>query len=249
MLEAMVLRVEVNGYATPHAIGKVGHLITLFALVSTVDEELQKGAQNYVHKLFPQLQPEWRSHTRALLSTIREHPKHPRNCVLIDVSSEATQLLVVRDGILESSVSLELGIHAILERLAKNALPEETLGMIRMIEREQCVGDACDALKKNMELMEQEMVREFGEQLAQLAGKTRLPQDLILFVHPDMAAWLARFFSRLDFSQFTVPLRPFAVSELAAKDMSEWIQIENVSPDISLLLAASLVHIEARENV
>jgi hypothetical protein len=117
-----------------------------------------------------------------------------------------------------------------------------------MLEREQCSGDACDAMKKNMEKVEMEMVREFGEQLAQLAGKTRLPQDLLLFVHPDLVAWLARFFSRLDFSQFTVPLQPFIVSELATKDLQEWIEIDSAKPDISLLLASSLVHIEAREE-
>jgi hypothetical protein len=90
------------------------------------------------------------------------------------------------------------------------------------------------------------MVREFGEQLAGLAGKSRLPQDLLLFVHPDLAPWLSRFFSRLDFSQFTVPLKPFSVVELSSKDMAEWIEIDGASPDISLLLASSLVHIESR---
>ncbi len=249
MLEAMVLRVEVNGYATPDAVGKAGHLISLFALVTTVDEELQSGALAYVRKAFPHLNPLWRSHTRALLSCVREHPKHPRNCVVIDISSEGSSILSIRDGILEASLTFDVGVHSILERMAKNALPEETLGLIRMLEREQCSGDACVAMKTNMEKVEQEMVREFGEQLAQLAGKTRLPQDLLLFVHPDLVAWLARFFSRLDFSQFTVPLQPFTVSELATKDLQEWIEIDSAKPDISLLLASSLVHIESRDNL
>ena len=246
MLEAMVLRVEVNGYATPDAAGKSGHLVSLFALVSTVDEELQKSAQEYVQKAFPHQKPIWRSHTRALLSCVREHPKHPRNSVVIDISSEGTSILVMRDGILDSQASFDFGVHAILEKLAQNSLPEETLGLLRMLEREQCSGDACEVLKKNMEKTEQEMVRTFGEQLAGLAGKLRLPQDLLLFVHPDLVPWLARFFSRLDFAQFTVTLQPFVVAELATKDVQDWIQIESSAPDISLLLAASLVHIEAR---
>jgi len=247
MLEAVVLREEVNGYATQSAVGKSGHLVSLYALVSTVDDELQKGVAQYVEKAFPHLKPIWRSHTRALLTCVREHPTHPRNCLTIDISSEGSQFLVIRDGILEASASFDVGVHSILERLAKNALPEETLGLMRMLEREQCVGEACDLLKGNMEKLEQDLVREFGEQLAQLSGKARLPQDLLLFVHPDMAPWLARFFSRLDFSQFTIPLQPFAVTELSSKDLQQWIQIDSAAPDISLLLAASLVHIEAHQ--
>ena len=248
MLEAMVLRVEVNGYPTVDAIGKVGHLITLYALITTVDEELQASAQAYVSKALPQLKPIWRSHTRALLLCIREHPKHPRDCVVMDVSSEGTSILIIRDGILSTQVTFDVGIHSILDRLAKNALPEETLGLIHMLEREQCSGDACVVLKTSMEKVEQEMVREFGEQLAKLSVKARLPQDMLLFVHPDIAPWLSRFFSRLDFSQFTMPLKPFSVSELVPKDMQEWIQIDSAAPDVSLLLATSLVHIEAHDE-
>ena len=248
MLEAMVLRVEVNGYPTVEAIGKTGHMVTLYALVTTVDEDLQKSAQEYVGKALPQLKPIWRSHTRALLSCVHEHPKHSRNCVIVDISSEGTSLLVIRDGILSTQVTFDVGVHSILERLAKNALPEETLGLIHMLEREQCSGDACAALKTNMEKVEQELVREFGEQLAKLSGKIRLPQEMLLFVHPDIAPWLARFFTRLDFAQFTMPLRPFTVSELASKDLQDWIQIDSAAPDVSLLLAASLVHIEAHNQ-
>lgn len=248
LLEAVVLRLEINGYSTPEAVGKSGHSLSVYALVSTVDKDLQKTAQQYVEKAFPHLETFWRSHTRALIYGVRELPKHPRNTLIIDISSEGSQLLVVRDGILEASTTFGTGVHSILERLGKSALPEETLGLLRMIEREQCTGDACDQLRSNIEKIEQEMVREFGEQLAALAGRSRLPQDAILFVHPDLAPWLSRFFSRLDFAQFTVPLQPFNVTELAAKDMKEWIEIENVSPDISILLAALLVHIEAYEN-
>jgi len=248
MLEAVVLREEVNGYATPSAVGKTGHLVSLYALVSNVDSDLQSAVAQYVQKAFPNLKPSWRSHTRALLTCVREHPKHPKNSVVIDISSEGSQFLVIRDGILDASSSFNVGVHSILERLAKNSLPEETLGLIRMIDREQCSGDACELLKSNMEKVEQDLVREFGEQLAQLSGKTRLPQELLLFVHPDLAQWLSRFFSRIDFSQFTVPLHPFAVTELSSTDMQQWIHIDSAAPDISLLLASSLVHIEAHES-
>jgi hypothetical protein len=245
LLEAVILREEVNGYATENAVGKHGHLVSLYALVSSLDEGLQKSARLYAEKAFPHVDPTWRSHTRAILTAIQEQRKHPRDCVVMDISTEGSQLFVVKNGILEASSTFEVGVHSILDRLAKNALPEETLGLIRMLERDQCIGDVCDLLKQNMEKVEQDMVREFGEQLAQLAGKTRLPQDFVLFVHPDMAPWLSSFFSRIDFAQFTVPLQPFSVSEFASVDMQQWIKVDSATPDISLLLAASLVHIDA----
>ncbi len=248
LLEAIVLRIELNGYATPDVVGKTAHLLSLYSLVSSVDEKLQGDVAQYIERTFRHLKPTWRSHARALLFWVREHPKHSRDCVAIDISSEGCTILSIRNGILETQSTCDFGLHAILEKLSPHALPEETLGLLRMLEREQCSGTVCDALRASMEKIEQEMLRTFGEQLAQLAGKTRLPHNLTLFVHPDVAPWLTRFFSRLDFAQFTVPLQPFVVTELTRTDVEDWIQIDSAAPDISLLLASTLVHIEAHHK-
>lgn len=246
VLEAIVLRTEVNGYQTDNPVGKSGTMLSLFALVSSVNEVLQNATMESLQKSLPQAEPKWRSHMRAILTVVREHAVRSKNCVVIDISSEGSSLLSIRDGILDQQVAFDLGIHSILERLSQAALPEETLGMIRMIERDQCSGQGCAQLKSAMEKLETELVREFGEKLAELSAHGKLAQDLLLFVHPDVSPWLARFFSRIDFSQFTLTLQPFAVAELSPKDLQEWVQTESSTADTSLMLSAALVHIEAQ---
>jgi hypothetical protein len=183
---------------------------------------------------------------RALLTVVREQQSRSKNTVIVDISSEGASFLSIRNGILDNQISCDIGVHEILERLAKGSLPEETLGMIRMLERNQCSGAACDALKASMEKLETELVREYGEKISQLASHGRLATDLLLFAHPDISPWFARFFAKLDFSQFTIPLQPFTVTELTAKDLQNWIQTESGGADTSFLLSCALVHIESQ---
>lgn len=246
VLEAIVIRTEVNGYHTLSPLGKTGMSLTVYALVSTIEEQLQSMVGAALEKVFPQAKPKWRSRVRALLTAMREKSHEYNDGLVIDMSSESTTFLTIREGILDKQMEFEFGMHTILERLSKSSLPEETLGLIRMIEKGQCSSEGCQALKASMEKLESELIREFGEKLGALAGTGRLPQDLHLFAHPDIAPWLMRFFSKIDFSQFTVPLQPFTVRELSAKDIQDWVQTESIGADMSLMLSASLVHIETK---
>jgi hypothetical protein len=244
MLEAVVVRTEINGYPAKDIVGKSGHMLSVYVLLTTVDSDLQETVQHNVEQAFPHSEIRWRSHTRALLQFIHDSYLQSRDTLVVDISSEGTSIFVVQDGILEKQITLDFGVHAILAKLSPNALPDETLGLIRMLEREQCSSEACDTLRSNIEKTEQHMIKIYGEQLANLAGKTRLPISLLLSVHPDCASWLNKFFSKLDFAQFTIPLQPFSVIELSAKDFYDTADIKSNTADISTLLAASLVHRE-----
>lgn len=248
VLEAIMLRTEVNGYHTQNPVGKAGTSLTVYALVSTIAERLQEATATAFQKTFPQAKIKWRSRIRALLTAMHEKSHESKDCVMIDISSESSMFVTVKDGILDKQTTFDFGMHTILERLSKNALPEETIGLIRMIEKDQCSGESCAQLKTSMEKLEGELLREFGEKLGTLTGAGRLPQTLHLFAHPDISPWLTRFFSKIDFAQFTVPLQPFTVNEFTGKDMQDWVQTESIGADASILLSASLVHIEMRST-
>ena len=248
LMEATLLRTEINGYQTQKPLGKTARSLLISALISTANEKMKNSAAETLRADFPVLTPQWRSHTRAILTVLREYPAHLRHCLIVDIASEGTSAIVMRDGIIDSQTAFENGVHSILHKLNSNALPDETLGLINMLEHEQCSAEECDVLRGAMGVAEQELVRMYGEEFGKLAMKKKLPNDLLLFVHADLVPWLSRVFSRIDFSQFTATSQPFAVHALAIKDLLTWIQSDTgVAPDVSLALAGALVHIEARE--
>ncbi len=245
LLEAMLLRIELNGYATSKPVGKSAHEIRVSALMTTTETAIRKIVQEGVEKAFPVHTSEWRSHTRALLTLIREQHEHVGDCIVIDLAMEGSSIMTVQDGLLGEQLSTDEGVHSILNRIAPKSLPEESLALVRMLERDQCSSDTCESLRESMSRSEQDLVRIFGELFAKYAITRRIPNTMLLIVHPDLAEWLSRFFSRIDFSQFTMTAQPFQVSVLTPKDLDMWVKCApGVSEDTSMMLDTALVHIE-----
>lgn len=137
------------------------------------------------------------------------------------------------------------GIYSVLRRLSKAGMPEEILGLVRMIARDDCTSEACNAVEAALAKAEPELVKIYGEGMAKCAATRRLPNKLFLVTHQDMALWLKRFFERIDFTQFTKTAQPFEVTALAPKDMEMWVKpAPGVSLDCGLAVPSALVNIE-----
>ena len=247
MLEATVIRVELNGYPTAEPTGKPAHELAVWALVSDCDPQVRAQVQTSLQTLFPHLKPAFRSGTRATLSILHERPHAGNDYFVVDMGSESTTLINVRDGAIVEQYVVAEGLDGILKRIAPTGMPEDTLSLIRMLGTEQCSSAACEAIQSAMAKIEPELVRAYGEGMAACVATRRLPGKLFLIVRPEMADWLARFFSRIDFTQFTLTTQPFAVETVTPKDFSQWIVPgKEVTLDTESALFAALAVKEER---
>ncbi len=245
ILGASVIRVELNGYPTGRPVGKRAHEMLVTALVSDCDRELRAEVQAGMQSLFPHLQPVYRSSMRALLSGLQEKSREESDYCVVDMTSEGTTLIVVRDGVIAEQHSVAEGVRSILKRVAPTGMAEETLALMRMLERDQCSTAACETLRVSLAKVEPELVRSFGEGMTACASKRRLSNKLLLVAQPEIAPWLSRFFSRIDFTQFTLTAQPFTVETLVPNDLAQCVTpAQGVSLDTGIAFSAALVNRE-----
>ena len=245
-LDAAVIGVELNGYPTKKPEGARAHEITVAALISGCDPDVRAAIERSLENVFPHTPHFLQSSTRALHAVLREYATE-HDYVVIDVGDERTAMAVVRDGSLAEQCLVPEGAYSILRRISTAVLPEETLSTLRMIAREECSSDVCETTLETLARIEPDLVKLFGEGMAKCAVARKLPATLYLIVHPDIAPWLAKFFSRIDFTQFTRTTQPYTVKTLALKDMEPWaVAAQGVRMDCRLAVAASLVNIQAR---
>ncbi len=242
LLEASVIRVELNGYATGTPIGKVAHTVSVAALMSECDQGIQAGVTEILRKIAPQATPMLLSGTRALLSLTQELPSIAPEYVIVDTSGEGTSIVCVRDGLAESYAVIPEGMRAILTRFSEKGLPEETLSLMRMLERDECNTEACKSLIDSIGRVEPDLARVFGDAMIKIASPRRLPVQMILLAQADFAPWLSRFFSRIDFTQFTQASQPFSVYPLSRKDFERFVSDSKALADTQLSIACALVN-------
>ena len=234
LLEATVLRVQLNGYSTGQPAGKRAHEINAVSLVSECEPAVRSAIAEGVAQVFPVAKPAWRSGIRALMM----------HYLIVDMGVDTTHIVSVRGAAFEQRVVPE-GVRTILSRIAGGKLPEDVLTSLRMLERDACSTEACEAVQKALALVEPELVRIFAGPIGQMAATRRAANDMLLVTHPDLEPWLGRLFSRIDFSQFTVTTLPFIVCTPSSIHMDRWISGEVA--DDSLAVASALVNIESQE--
>ncbi|HEY4525158.1 MAG TPA: hypothetical protein VJL39_02230 [Candidatus Paceibacterota bacterium] len=237
--EAAVTRIWLNGYPVRHVEGKYAHSVAVASLISNADERVERTVIASLEKAFPAASVTRHS---GLLSALKASGRAAgEDYVIVSVGIESTHLAVVHDGMITQQCSVPEGIRTMLSRFAPERAPEETLGSMRMLEREACADAACEALKSSVAAAEPDLARVFGETIAKIASEQRLPNTLVLFVQNDFAEWLSRFFARIDFSQFTVTTLPFDVAIMRSPDFSSKLSsADKLEPSLAAACIAAL---------
>jgi|SRR3989344_4152976 len=247
LIEAAVLRVQLNGYTIAQPEGKHAHAMDVVSLLSECEPAVRSAVAQAVQKVFPVGKMLWRSAIRAYM-TIMAHKGDEgtlnRHYLVVDMGVDTTHIVSVRGAAFEQRVVAE-GVRTILSRIVGGKLPEDVLTSLRMLEHDACSTETCEAVQKALVLAESELVRMFADPVGQMATTRRAANDLLLVTHPDLEPWLARLFSRIDFSQFTVTTLPFAVCTPSSIHIDRWISGE--AAEDSLAVAAALVNIESNE--
>ena len=244
LIESAVVRVELNGYATGSPVGKTAHSLSVIALLSDCNATIRAGVEETLMRTFPHTKPVLRSGARALISAVRVFPDIGKDYVILDMESEATTILVVRDGLATEHAIVPEGVRSILKRISEKSMPEETLSLMRMVENEECNDETCKIINESVARVEIDLARVYGEGLTRLATPERLPIDLILIVDAALSPWLTKFFSRIDFTQCTLTAQPFSVQQLDLKNLAHAVVAEGATTDTGLSIASALVNTE-----
>ncbi len=245
VFETTVIRVTLNGYPTSAPVGKHASEIGVSILQSDCDSQIRSQVAETLTKVFSCPPARLHSGTRALITILRESTELPKDCVIVDMGSDASSVFAVRHGSIAEHIVVPEGTRTILKRLGGEKLPEETLSLMRLLARDHCEDAACATIRDAMGKAEPELVRIFGEAMAKLVVEKRLSNAMIISVSEDFAPWLSDLFSRIDFTQFTVTTQPFSPVILSTQNLSGFVaDVSGPVSDLGLCVGSALVNIE-----
>lgn len=238
LIESSVVRVELNGYPTAAPSGKSAHMLSVDLLLSECEQSLKSAVSEAVGKAFPVAKVSWRSAARALTNFARTSDALDHHFCVIDMGVATSHVMSVRGGSVAEKTVAE-GTRTIVARLAGTKPADEQLSSIRMLERDAASSETAEALQRALAIAEQSLVPPFAEAIGVMAADRRVANNVLLLAHPDLEPWLSRFFSRIDFAQFTVTTLPFTVFTPAGMAQGGSLPAEN-----ELLVDAALFNTE-----
>ena len=246
VLETTVVRVSVNGYPSPEPLHKKAQQLEVTSFQSSIAPALKAALTQQLGSVAPGRPLVVRSHMRVLSQVVDTSILEHEEYLLTHVGDEATSCVIMRHEEILAQSAIPVGDAGIVRKIAAGGSPETILSLVRMLGNDTCSGPACEEIKTKLAQIEPELVKQFGDMFAQLSLARRLPALWILSEDGELSGWLQHFFSRIDFSQFTVTGNPPQVILLAKELLFSGIQWETTEKIGSIAVLATFLRGEAQ---
>lgn len=133
IIERSVIHTMLNGYRISEPYGKKATEFSLAHISGLIPSALESMIREVEDKVIPHAHHVSHTFALVLFCVVRDlYPSVPHG-VLIDISGEATEVMIVQDEVLRESRTFPYGTHTFLRDVAKTlaTYPDEALGHIR----------------------------------------------------------------------------------------------------------------------
>lgn len=245
ILEKNVIRYLLNGYPTNSPLKKEVQNVEIsvffsFAKSKTIND-IKETILSHLHIHDTDIH----SQSLAAFIAVKETWKDIFNFVLTDISSQLTELMIVRDHTLAEAASFPMGKQYIVTELGKklNTNGEISQSLIRMYKENKLDSEVKSKVESELINIKQAWLKPFTKSLSDMSASSSLPSRFILFAPRDAEPLFADFIKSEEYQQFTFSEGKFEVIEAKVQDFENLYSISiNVEKDISLVVGTIFMH-------
>jgi cell division ATPase FtsA len=169
-----------NGYKVEDIIGKTATSLEMAIIVSIMPDGFMNKIKETVSQHFSFKEITYHSFNLAAFSVIRDLFPDKDNYMFLDLSSEISDISMVRDGILMGSASFPLGRNFFVRKIssALNISLEETFSLISIFHHKNLDDITTAKIETVLSDAMNEWVAEMQKSLALLAREVYIPRTI-----------------------------------------------------------------------
>jgi hypothetical protein len=242
MLEIESIQTKLNGYETSNPFGKealdfqtaIYFSISPHSIVQSVTEKIRRAFHGKVLH--------FSSFPFASFITMRDiFPD--KNFLLVDISGEVTDISIVRNNILQETVSFPLGKSFLIRKIVSEvgSTYPEAVSQFRMVSNSDLDESVAKKIKKAMEKAGEAWFAECQSVLSPIIDRQEiLPHNVFVTADEDVSSWFTDNIQELGNSSFTLASTTFNVKHLNATFLSSFCESETGIERDSFLMVESL---------
>jgi len=222
MLEAENILTKLNGYESSDPFGKKANTIEVALFVSLSSKSVLGSIRSAIKGYFTSSTVKFHSFSFASFVVVRDI-FHEKNFLLLDISGESTDVIIVRDNLLEKAVPLPMGRNFFLRGLAKNLgiTLAEASSKFRLAESEMLNAEAHKEVLKASSEMGETWRMGLQNIFSELSKESKfLPHNVFVMADDEVARWFIENIQDEGVSQFTLSDGVFIVRHLDAQFLS-----------------------------
>ncbi len=241
VLEQKIIHVQLNGYPTNEPLKKKAETLdmtvfTSFARKSSITQIKDIIDSNFhVHDIA--------IHSQSLVSfTVISDAWHDlMQYIIADITSQLTELVVIRKGTLSEAYSFPKGKQFLVKTIAEKlkVADEVAESLLRMRNEGTIVSELGEKLEKSLESAKKEWLKSFSDSLATISASSSLPSTFFLFAPKDVSHIFSEYITCEEYQQFSFAEGKFEVKNIGATDLLPYCKIEQGAvSDLSLMIGS-----------
>lgn len=222
------IHTKLNGYETCEPRGKSAGNIEVVLHVSVCPKKILEALKNKIGRYFPGDNIKYHSFPFAAFVVVRDL-FHEKNFLLLDISGENTDVVIVKNNILEETLPFSAGKNFLLRELSNklNITPVEAVSQFRLAESEMLH----EAARKEVAEASAGIGRDWRRELEKTLEKMILPNDFLphdVFVMSDdgVSRWFIENIQDEGLAQFTLADDIFTTRYLNTPFLSSFCNFE-----------------------
>lgn len=190
IMEVKNVQIKLNGYEVRDPFKKRTALLEIALYISMIPSNIKKSIDNSITKFWHVPKVSFSSFSFTAFDVIRDIFADQKSFLFMDVSGEVTDISLVRDGVLEESISFPAGRN-MLVRAIVNALkttPSGAVSELLLATKGDSHREHADAIHEILMIAKKEWLSFFNTSLAQLATEFPIPKTIFYTADDDVSA-------------------------------------------------------------
>lgn len=189
IIEEEIMKATANGYPVRQLAGKFAQKAEIFAYFSLGIKEIREKLGELIYHGFGEMPVRSQTFPFVAFSVLNSIMNINGGLLLVDVGGEITDYSVIRNKILEETISFPLGDNFLVRRIASafNFSFEDSSALLKQYARGGLHPEANEKVKKIIQASQEKWCGLFQKSLKDLAGPS-FPPKKVLFLGREMAA-------------------------------------------------------------
>jgi len=240
-IEREVIKTELNGYRVKNPAGKTARSVKSHIYLSAGVEKMMKLAEEEIGKIFIHTPLRFATSSLVTFKVLNDIISNKEGFLIIDIGGETTEINLIRDNVLERSVSFSKGISLLFRKTAAalNTFLRETSSIVKAYSRGHRTLESSDKIAVAIKDSVGEWRDYLKNSLAALAKESLLPQNIFVIGDDPVCKFFSSCLESGDFSEFTVLRKPFVAQKINPEWLTRYFKTGDYQhKDIMLMMEA-----------
>ncbi len=241
VLEQKIIRIALNGYPTFEPLKKKAQSLDMNVYTSFARHSSLEQIRLLIDKHFHTKAVDIHSQSLMAFSIISDNWKEASQYIIADITSELTELVSVRKGVISEASSFPKG-KRFLERTIATELgltPEVAESLLKLKNSGQIEPELLKKVDAALEKARKVWLKELTESLSVMSASSSLPSTFYVFPARNVGRIFSDYILSEEYQQFSFAEGEFKVIEVKSADFSSLCaSVPGILPDLTLTLGS-----------